>query len=144
MPQDSKVSLRDRVVDFCVQVIREREEIPFEELLELVKQKFPEVRDFRTWAGLCIRKHIESRGIHVYHITVNGVKKTLYSTKKRVKKLKKKCMYCGKEIPHRGFNFCSEECYRELEKIANFFIPMPDFPSLERTVTQGRRLNQPE
>lgn len=122
---DKKVRLRDAVVNYSVEIIRKRGEIDFQELFNLVKQKYPEIKSWKHWAGLHVRKHIEERGILVYSTTLNRKSVTLYTIKG--KKLKKNCLYCGKEIPHQGFNFCSEECYKELEKIVNFFIPMPDF-----------------
>jgi len=121
---DKKEKLREAIVNYCMEIIKQRGEIFFEELFELVRQKYQEIKDFRMWGGLHIRKHIEQRGVLVYPTTRDGKKGTLYTLKG--KRLKKKCRVCGREIPHRGFIFCSEECYKELERIANFFIPIPE------------------
>jgi len=112
-----------RIIDFCITEIKKEGKISAEELVKRVMKELPGVVVTPHWLSRRI-KIFNHAGIEKYYTTTKGKHVVVYSI--RGTRKTKKCLYCGRRIPMRYLNFCSSQCEKELEKIANFFIPLPE------------------
>lgn len=110
------------IIDFCIREILKEKRISARELARRAMEKY----------GVTVTPHWISKRIKIfnhvniekYYTTIKGKHMAVYAL--RGLRKTRKCRICGGEIPWKGKNVCSEECEKELERIANFYIPLPE------------------
>lgn len=117
---------KKRVTGFCIRLIREKRRISVSELYKAAKAEFPNYSFSKRWLSRNVKKAIEGTNIVKWR---PANREQVFGLREEREKNYKPCLYCGKLMPGNREKWCSEECYKELEKIANFFVPLPSFPS---------------
>jgi len=93
--------------------------------LKLVKREYFDLDISKVWLGKQLVARIRQAEIERWSTTVKGKHIVMYGVK-GMRKVKR-CKICGRETHPKAPPVCSKECEKELEKIVNFYIPLPNF-----------------
>jgi len=112
-------------INYAISLIKKRGKIPFNELLKLVEREYPDLNIGRVWLGKQLVARARQAEIERWITIIEGKHVVMYGVK-GVRKVKQ-CRICGEEIHPKAPLVCSKKCEKELEKIVNFYIPLPNF-----------------
>lgn len=117
------VEIIPNIKKYAIQVILREKTIFAEDLARLVSEKFGVDVSAKALGMMLTDEITKSTKIHRYRATRQGRKGMIYSLDPPIPA--KICRWCRKEPAQRYSRYCYR-CHQEVEKIVNFFMPIPE------------------